>query len=239
MALSLWYAVDPYYDLNLSNFPLSLSLHQYDDKNTYDMYTSLHTELWNDECFRVDVLDMYDFHPSAILCSWHLLTMLQMFAGHGCFGAFGASCPGAMVRSWGKCWTAPIFDSDGRSEMLRTSPGRHSLSWNAMPRRAKALTQHLEAMSSYKRIFGKLPRVWKTQVWPGQRLKIYLWQKVMAMQAATRAVELMLLGPPKFQVMFDEKWHKTSFETFHQVPFLPFLPVPLTPRAMCPWSRSV
>ena len=44
------------------------------------------------------------------------------------------SLDGSNFRQLGDGW---------RSEMLRTSPGRHSLSWNAMLRRAKALTQHL------------------------------------------------------------------------------------------------
>ena len=57
-------------------------------------------------------------------------------------------------------------------------------------------------------------------MWPGQRLKIYLWQKVMAMQAAT-AVEL-----------------KMSFKTFHQVSFVPVFRVPLTAGAVGP-ARSV
>ena len=43
-------------------------------------------------------------------------------SGHGCFGAFGGGCPGAMVRSCGKCWTrwtAPIFDSSEMAEGRR------------------------------------------------------------------------------------------------------------------------
>lgn len=73
-----------------------------------------------------------------------------------------------------------------------------------MLRRAKALTQHLG--TKHHDIDVMLIHVHKsaleschgflTQVWPGQRLKIYLWLKVMAMQAAT-AVELILLGASK------------------------------------------
>ena len=119
------------------------------------------------------------------------------------------SLDGSNFRQLGDGW---------RSEMLRTSPGRHSLSWNAMLRRAKSVDPASWYEASWH--WCHADSCGLTQVWPGQRLKIYLWQKVMAMQAAT-AVEL-----------------KMSFKTFHQVSFLPVFRVPLTAGAVGP-ARSV